>query len=310
MNTHDRIEPVVSARVAVLLGDKSNPFWTGMAREYESLAPEVGMSIDCFWADPEKDRQAQLEKLFSILEGPVDVSKDPFDAVVINPIGNKNLVPGIMKAAALGVPILDVGAKTDQESVRVIAGKTYHPVRTVDFFAQGLMAGNYIGRRLTIAGKSSAAIIEGRPDSAQSVGRSAGAARALAGFPGIRLVCREQADFDRSKARVVARRILEGALDLKAFFCANDVMALGAADAVRSLSGTREIAIVGVDLTPESRDAIKQGFMTATVAFSPASVARVVLDAVARVMAGKEVEKGYTVESTLVTAENIDSYAG
>ncbi|HUJ69802.1 MAG TPA: substrate-binding domain-containing protein [Syntrophorhabdales bacterium] len=302
MNIRDGRRPTKSYRVAVLLGDRSNPFWTEMGKEYHLLAQETGMEVELFWAHPEKDREAQLNKLFEILAL-------SFDSVVVNPISNKNLVPGIMKAASEGIPILDVGAKTDQESVKE-AGPTYHPVLTVDFFQQGFIGGSYICQRLSDSGGGKVAIIEGRPDSAQSMGRSAGAARAFATTPAVHLVYREHADFDRSKAAVVSRTILEKEPDMKAFFCANDVMALGVADIVQAHTGQPGIIIVGVDLTPESREAIRRGFIAASVAFSPAIVARVVLGAVERTMAGKELEKGFAVASTLVSRENVDSYAG
>ena len=289
-----------SHRIAVLLGDRSNPFWTEMEREYRFLAPEVSMDVELFWAHPEKDREAQLAKLFEILTLPID-------AVVVNPLSSKNLVPGIMKAAAERIPVLDVGAKTDQESVKG-AAPIYHPVRTVDFFQQGLMGGGYICQRLAASGGGKVAIIEGRPDSTQSMGRSAGAAHAFESAPSVRLVCREPADFDRSRAAVVSRTILEREPHLLAFFCANDVMALGVADTVATLAGHPEIIIVGVDLTQESRKAIREGIMAASVAFSPKSVAQVVLNAINSIMAGKGLEEGFTVTSTLVSRENVDSY--
>jgi D-allose transport system substrate-binding protein len=109
------------------------------------------------------------------------------------------------------------------------------------------------------------------------------------------------------KAAFVSEAILEKEPDLKAFFCANDVMALGVADAVQTYPGHPEIVIVGVDLTPESREAIRRGMMAASVAFSPRSVARVVLGAVDRIMTGEELEKGFAVTSRLVSRENVDS---
>jgi ABC-type sugar transport system substrate-binding protein len=300
--TTDDIHPTSSRRIAVLLGDRSNPFWTAMEREYRMLAPAMDMTTEFFYGDPEKNREAQLDKLLEILAL-------PFDAIVVNPISNRNLLPGIMKAAAKRTPVLDVGAKTDQEAARE-AGDMYHPVHTVDFFAQGLMAGTYIGESLSASGGGGVAIIEGRPDSAQSMGRSAGAVTALAAHPTVRLACREQADFDRAKTVAVSAEILRREPDLKAFFCVNDVMALGVAEAVARYATYHAPMIVGVDLTPESRDAIRRGRMTASIAFSPASVARVVLAAADCVMKGGEPEKGFTVTSTLVTKENVDVYTG
>lgn len=288
--------------VAVLLGDRSNPFWTEMEGAYASLAPDMGMAVRTFYAYPEKEREAQLDKLLEILAL-------PFDAVIVNPLSNKNLVPGIMKAAAAGVPVVDVGAKTDAESVKG-AGQSYCPVFTVDFFGQGLMGGRYICERLSGSDGAKVAIIEGRPDSAQSMGRSEGAAHAFAAAPAVHLVCRDHGDFDGPRAAVVAKEMLGKEPDLRAFFCANDVMAVRVAETIEAYRAGLQPIIVGVDLTPQSREAIKKGRMAASVAFSPRSVARVVLDAVDRVLAGKEMEKGFTVTSTLVTRENIDRYAG
>jgi ABC-type sugar transport system substrate-binding protein len=150
MNMPDSRRSNKPCRVAVLLGDRSNPFWTEMEREYQLLAPEVGMDVELFWAHPEKDREAQLARLLEILTL-------PFNAIVVNPISHKNLVSGIVKAAAQKIPIFDVGAKTDQESVKE-AGPMYHPVRTVDFFQQGLMGGGFICQRLAASGGGKVAI--------------------------------------------------------------------------------------------------------------------------------------------------------
>jgi hypothetical protein len=48
--------------------------------------------------------------------------------------------------------------------------------------------------------------------------------------------------------------------------------------------------------------------MAASVAFSPKTVARVVLGAIDRIMAGQGIEEWFTVASTLVSTENVDSY--
>jgi D-allose transport system substrate-binding protein len=289
-------------RIAVLLGDLSNPFWEEMERAYRAAAKDRAMTVEFFRARPEKDREAQAGAL-------LDIITMPFDAIVVNPISSKNLAPGIIRAAAAGIPVLDVGAKTDPDAVKG-AGAVYHAIKTVDFFRQGLMGGTYICRRLggSVGGK--VAILEGRPDSVQSIGRTSGALHAfLLAAPSICLAFRDYADFDRAKAAALSRAMLAEEPDLKAFFCANDVMALGVVDTIQTCRAPSEICVVGVDLTPEGRGAIRQGLMAASVAFSPASVADVVLDAVRRIQAGEKPREGFTVTSTLVTRENIDSYA-
>ena len=288
-------------RIAVLLGDLSNPFWEEMERAYRAAAKDRAMTVEFFRARPEKDREAQAGALLRILTL-------PFDAIVVNPISSRNLASGIIRAAAAGIPVLDVGAKTDPDAVKG-AGAIYHAIKTVDFFRQGAMGGTYICRRLGGSGGGKVAILEGRPDSAQSIGRTSGALHAfLFSTTPIRLAFRDHADFDRSKAAALSRVMLDAEPDLKAFFCANDVMALGVVDAIQAYRAPSGICVVGVDLTPEGRAAIRQGLMAASVAFSPASAAKVVLGAAGRIRTGEKPEEGFTVTSTLVTRENIDSY--
>ena len=50
----DEGEPL---RIAVLLGDLSNPFWEEMERAYRATAKEKATTVEFFRASPEKDRK-------------------------------------------------------------------------------------------------------------------------------------------------------------------------------------------------------------------------------------------------------------
>jgi ABC-type sugar transport system substrate-binding protein len=290
-------------RIGILLGDRSNPFWTEMEYHYTLLAPGMGMAVEHFRADLENDRQGQLDVMFAMIG-------KGFDAIVINPISNSNLVPAIAKATTLGIPVLDVGAKTDGELLRGV-GPMYIPVRTVDFFEQGILGGNYICEKLRQKEGGKVAIIEGRPDSAQSIGRSAGAACAFGeAGPSIHLVARKTADFDRSLAGHTALAILDEEPLTAAFFCANAAMAIGVAEKVREKGNHLDTIIVGVDFTGEIAGAVRNGVIDATVAFSPAEVARIILETAEGTRTGGRPSEQFLVTSTLVTRENIDSYGG
>jgi ABC-type sugar transport system substrate-binding protein len=287
-------------RIGILLGNKSNPFWTGMKRQYELFASEIGVEVEHFWAFPENDGDAQLETF-------INVQSLGYDVIVINPIFNRNLVSGIIRAASRGIPILDVGAKTDQESVKD-AKPYYTPVRTVNFYQQGVTGAGYIAQRLQALGGGKVTILEGRRESAQSIGRSQGAADVFAKDPLIQCLDREPADFDREKARIIALKVMSRETGIKAFFCANDLMALGVADATKVLDKKSQTIIVGVDFIDEAREAIRNGLMDASVAFSPATVARVVLRDALKVLKGEKIPDKFSVPSFLINRENLDSW--
>lgn len=300
--------------IGILLGDSGNPFWSAMKAEYERVAPGLGLRPTHVWAQPEKDPAAQLEAFRGMLGG-------GFSAFVVNPLDQRNLVPGILAAAAAGLPVFDVGGKTDAEAVAA-AGPLYVPVPTVDFWEQGRMAGRYLVERLrersgSVGGderEMTVAIVEGRPESKQSIGRSGGAAEILGGFPGIKIVARVPGHFDRERARAVAEAIRRDHPGIDAFFCANDLMALGASEAVDAAVSTtaggaaspaRHPIIVGVDGTDEAKAAVASGSIDATVAFSPADVAVVILGAVRAVLDGGEPPRHATVTSRLFTQRTV-----
>jgi ABC-type sugar transport system substrate-binding protein len=289
-------------RVAVLLGNHSNPFWTEMKKEYENLASIKSIDVNHFHASSENDRDAQMREFLNIL-------KMPYDTVIINPISRTNLLPGIIKAVTLGLPVIDVGAKTDQELVQQFQ-PLYIPVRTVDFFHQGFLAGTYICKNLEHMGVSKVAIIAGRPDSAQSIGRIEGAIHAFKSAASyIQIAANESADFDSDKAEKTAQKIMKGYPDIKAFFCANDVMALGVASAVLDHAHSNPVIIVGVDLTEKSREAIRLGLIDASVAFSTGSVAKVIFDILEKIRKNERIMIGneYNVVSKIVNIENVNS---
>jgi len=77
------------------------------------------------------------------------------------------------------------------------------------------------------------------------------------------------AEWDRLRALNIAADTLIRTPDLNVVFAANDMMALGAVEAIRAAGKTNEIIVVGVDGVPDARKAILAGRMTASVAQLP-----------------------------------------
>lgn len=77
-----------------------------------------------------------------------------------------------------------------------------------------------------------------------------------------KLVC-QPADWDRIKALDVATNVLQRNPDIKAFYCANDTMAMGVAQAVTNAGKKGKILVVGTDGIPEARKMVSEGSMIA-----------------------------------------------
>lgn len=281
--------------IGILLCHRSNPFWIENARKYEELASSSGFHGDMVFPEPEGDPNSQLDEMLKMIE-------IGYDALVINPLTATNLVPGILDAAKREIPVFDIGGKSSFESGCDLSGM-YFPVHTVDFFEQGRIGGEYLASLMESNGGSVAAIIGGILGTVHSEKRCRGAVEALKKHG--RSVVFKSASFEREMARQVTCILLEEHAEINAFFCANDMMALGVAD-VCSSRGVNA-SIVGVDGIPEAIDAIRHGFISGTVAFSPGSVACYAVKVMAAFFEGKSCQHSDSIESFLVNANNIDS---
>ena len=285
-----------TVKIAALMGDKNNPFWSGMERDYSRLAPERGFEVECFYTYPPGEPEAQAWELARLGEL-------GFPAIIVNPLDSSNLAPVINRLARQGIKILDVGSKTDRSLVGQ-ARPDYVAVRTVDFRQQGILGGRYLASLLQLGDKI--ALIQGRPTAAQSMGRCSGAEEELRAA-GMAVAARRAAHFDRDQGREAAAGLLEEIPDLAGIFCANDHMALGALQAAQE-AGREGLPIVGVDLIPEAAQSVAQGGLVASVAFSREEVARQALRAVKAALTGAVWPDAYSVQSTLVTKENVKEF--
>ncbi|EFK06924.1 conserved hypothetical protein [delta proteobacterium NaphS2] len=255
--------------------------------------------MNFFWPLPGNDPSAQSNLLLKIADA-------GFDAVIINPMNGTNLLQGILKASEKRIPILDVGAKTDQRHFEKVP-HSYIPIPTVDFLEQGRLGAEYIIRNLEPGRLSNVVILEGRPNSAQSIGRSNGALRIFEGQPQIRILARARADYEREKAFLAVKGLFEKGQTIDAFFCVNDLMALGVADviAIERRKTKRKPIIVGVDLIDAAREAIRNGSIAASVAFSRSEVAASALDTAAAMMEDEKPPSASPVSSHLVSLQNL-----
>jgi ABC-type sugar transport system substrate-binding protein len=287
-------------RIGVLLGEKGNSFWFELKQYLEEFAKAGGLEIHFFWPPASNMLPGQLSVFIEM------ITLD-FDLIIINPLSRGNLLTGIVTAGRKNIPVLDVGAKTDPD---LIPSKTcfYFPVRTVDFSLQGVMGAEYIIRKIKNRRNKGVVVIEGRAEARQSRERSQGAVDSFVKEKSIRLVARKAADFERRKAEKLAERLLLEDSEIGAFFCANDIMALGVAETVRKLNRKKGVIIVGVDLIQKARESLRAGLIDASVAFSTASVAQTVLESARKVLAGQSVSKDYQVKSTLVDRRGLDSW--
>jgi ribose transport system substrate-binding protein len=217
---------------------------------------------------------------------------------VVNPISGTNLI-----APLRGVrrPIVNIDSPVDRAAARRVGVQVRTFIGTDDF-AAGRLAGAKMVSLLPRGG--TVALFNGTASSINSRRRLSGFSRGIR-RTGVRVVARVNADYSRTTAEIAAERILQRHPGLSGFFAANDLMALGIADAIRSTGKTAHVVIIGVDGISEALDAVRSGSISATVSQYPYVMGKMAVEACVAAVRGARLPAKVDSPVALVTKSNV-----
>lgn len=246
-------------KLAFILKTLANDHWVAMKEGALAEGKKLGVTVDVFAVASEGDIQQQLQLFETALE------KD-YQGISISPITPLNLVTAVVKANKRGIPVINVDEGINLKALKDAGGSVAAFIRT-DNFSIGEQAADFIASK--IPGGGEVVIIEGMAGNTSGDDRRDGFKSKIETYPEFKLVASQPGDWDRIKALDVATNMINRYSNLKAIYCANDTMALGAVQAVKNAKKTEEIIVVGTDGIPEAVKSVKAGEMAATIAQDP-----------------------------------------
>jgi ribose transport system substrate-binding protein len=291
----NRGEPAADAkpRVALVLKTLNNPFFIDMQRGAEEAARRLDVDLIVQAAERETDVEKQMQIIENLIQARVG-------ALAVTPSGSREIVPAIGKANEAGIPVVIVDTRLDRSTAEVAA------VRTVSFVgSDNYRGGQLIGEYLVKAsgGKATAAILEGIPGHDTGDQRVKGFRDALKATPGVRVVASQTANWERDQGFTVFQNMLQANPAIDTVFACNDMMALGAIEAIAAAGKAGRIRVLGFDAVEDARKAIAAGTMAATVAQFPDEMGRVAVEAAVKAIKGEPVAAETSVRIGLVTRE-------
>ena len=247
------------AEYAVVLKVLSSQYWQTMRDGIEAKAEELGIKVDIYAANTEDDVEGQV----SLLENAISKG---YKAIGVAPISNVSLNNAIAEATEKGIKIVRIDEVVDLEALTELGGAVYAYVAT-DNVKVGQMGAEYLIEQ--IGGEGEVAIVEGKVGSINGDNRRDGATETFEAAD-LTVVDSQPADFDRTKAYDLVTNYITAHPDLKAIYCVNDTMAMGAQEAVEA-SG-KDIKVCGTDGNADAIQSVADGKLCATVAQDPALV--------------------------------------
>lgn len=233
-------------KIGLSISTLNNPFFVAVRDGVELEVTREKMQL--IVADAQNDSVRQSNDIEDLIQQRVDV-------LLINPVDSSAVSSAILSANQAGIPVITIDRSADK-------GKVVSLVAS-DNVAGGKMAAQFILDRLGLRAK--VAELEGIPGASATRERGKGFHQ-IADL-NLNVVAKQSADFDRVKGLTVTENMLQAHNNIQAIFAHNDEMALGAAEAVKSIG--KRILIIGFDGSADGLKAVKDGRITATIAQQP-----------------------------------------
>lgn len=255
-------------KIGVSLSTLNNPFFVSIREGVEEVAQDE--NVETVITDAQNDSSTQNNQVEDLITQGVDL-------IVINPVDSTAISTSVQKANEANIPVICVDRKSDEgELVSFIASNNVEG---------GKLAGEYI---LEKVGENAEVIqLEGIPGASSTRERGEGFTEATDGK--INLLASQTANFDRAEGMTVMENLLQAHPDVKAVFCQNDEMALGASEAVKA-SG-KDVTIVGFDGNDDAIKAVEEGMLSATVAQKPQEMGKLAIETALKYLKGEQVEE-------------------
>ena len=240
--------------VALVMKTLTNPFFISMEKGARKAEAEFGVNLTVKTGA----KETSIEQQIAIVEELIALKTD---AIVIAPGSSTELIPVLKKAQDAGIKIVNIDNRLDKEFSNK-SGLKDVPFISVDNEAGAYLSAKYISEKINTP--TEVAVLEGISGADNAEQRKKGALRAFSENKNIKVVASQSANWKIDEAVNVFGKMLDKNSNIKAVFCANDMMALGVLQYLDTNKRTG-IRIAGFDALDEAQKAIKDGKMDVTI---------------------------------------------
>ncbi len=281
--------------VALIMKTLNNPFFIEMQKGAEEAAERLSVNLIVQAAEREVDVEKQMQIIENLIQRKVDV-------ICVSPSGSKEIVPAIVKANKANIPVIIVDTRVDAEALQE-AGARIAAFIGSDNVEGGRIAGEYIVKKL--GGQGKVAVLEGIPGHETGDARLKGFHQAVDHESGIEIVVSQTANWERDQGFNVFQNILQSNPEVQALFACNDMMALGAIEAIAAARKSGEIIVVGFDAVEDARESIQKGEMEGSIAQYPSAMGKLAVETAVDIINGQTVSEFISTKIELITKEKL-----
>ncbi|MEU0571100.1 D-ribose ABC transporter substrate-binding protein [Nonomuraea sp. NPDC005983] len=275
-------------KIGMSVSTLNNPYFVQLRDGAQAEASRLGVQLTV--TDAQNDASQQVNQVQNF-------TSQAMKAIIINPVDSDAAAPAVKAADRADIPVVAAD--------RGINGAEVTQTVASDNVSGGKQAAQELAKQL--GEKGVVVVLQGTPGTSASRDRGQGFADGIKAYPGIQVVAKQPADFDRAKGLDVMTNLLQSHPNITGVFAENDEMALGAIKALGGRAGS-QVKVVGFDGTPDGLKAVEAGTLAATVAQQPRLLGQQALDAAVRAAKGESVDKTVAVPVKVATKANATQF--
>ncbi len=285
--------PAGKAKIAVIISTLNNPWFVVLGDTAKARAEELGYDAAVF--DSQNDTAKEAAHFENVLAG-------GYQAILFNPTDAQGSIANVRKAKAKGIPVFCIDREinaTDAAVAQILSDNYSGCVALGQYFVTQVGESGQYAELLGLVGDNN------------TWNRSKGFHNVVDRYPRLKMVAQQSADFDRTKGLEVMESILQGHADLKAVFCGNDAMAMGAYQALVAAGKDRQVKVFGFDGADDVVRLIAEKKIEATGMQFPKLMACKAAEFADEYLKGKrDFPQKVPVAVELVHQENVAKYSG
>ena len=284
-------QPAPRQKIAVVVSTLNNPWFVVLGETAKARAMELGYDATIF------DSQNDTAKEASHFE---NIIASGYKAILFNPTDANGSVANVQKAKAAGIPVFCIDREinsTNAATSQMLSDSYSGCVKLGQFFVKMVGKEGEYAELLGIVGDNN------------TWNRSKGFHSVVDRYPGLKMVAQQSGEFDRAKGLEVMEAILQAHPNIKAVFCGNDAMAMGAYQALLTAGKADAVKVFGFDGADDVVKSIAEGKIVATGMQFPKKMAQQSAEFADEYIKGKrDFAQKIPVPVELVTKENVSKY--
>ena len=273
--------------IGVSLAQDDNPFYIVMLKGIRARADELGWNVATVSANEDKVKQ---------INGVQDLIARGVKGILISPIDAVGVNAAYDAAKAANIPIVSIarGSSSPNQTLHVAMDEKQIGRDIAEWTAK------------TIGGEGKVAMLLGPSGAPTFRNLAEGYTEVMAKYPKIEIAFRADGPLTRERGVKQAEDALAANPDLKAIYCANDDVALGASQAVIAAGRADKTIVTGMNGVPPALHAIKDGKLAMTVELNPFLWGQLGVDVLASYLRGEKVEPRVFIKHVIIDKTNIE----